>query len=66
MQHATYIGPYESWKGQTCLVRDNPDNDWSWLVQFDTLKELHHGIPLTHHWHAFNKDYFQLDKTNDQ
>ncbi len=61
LKSATYIGPFESWKGHRCLVRPNPDNDWSWLVQFDTLNERYQGVLLTHHWHAFNKAYFKVD-----
>lgn len=63
---AVYQGPTEKLHGLEALVRQDPDNQFQWLVQFhgyeaDGAKVLFiGGVNLASGWHPFPKSSFSV------
>lgn len=55
MLHGIYHedGPDERLRFKGALLRNDPDNELNFLVQFDPL-----WLPEAHGWHPFPKKYF--------
>ncbi|MDX9698621.1 MAG: hypothetical protein RBT55_03525 [Rhodocyclaceae bacterium] len=61
MKHGTYVGREEKLKGETALLRINPQLPEQVQAQFDNLELEYNGVNLAHGWHIFPLAAFEVD-----